>query len=182
MRKLFLVAVFLPFILALTAAAPSASQAQYKKTFPEGYCNCVFSPQEISKDKEGSVQLKDSFAKPEKVYARCYFSGPVGKVKGPDFWHELWVDRKLVSRTKFKEPPDANWDQIQIWITEDEYKKQMQGLAPGKHEVTIWVMKNTFQGKRAEAERDASGKIVAKDKEIWVPVRLSKGNFTYTVK
>ena len=143
--------------------------------------NCVFAPRKIDKGKEDRAGIKSKFTKPEAVYARCYFPGPLGKLKAENFWFEIWIDRKLKGRLKFNEPPEAGWQQTQVWVTEDDFKKQMNSLGKGAHEVIIWVMKNTYKGKKAVAGQDASGKIKAEMKEIWVPVRLSKGKFAYAV-
>jgi hypothetical protein len=153
----------------------------FKMIHEEGYANCVFSTEPIELGNEGENTLKKHFTYPEPVYARCYFPGPIGTIEAENFWHELWVDGKLRARTFFEEPPEPSWDQIQIWITEDEYKQHMQELGKGEHEIIIWVMKNEYHGDRAEAGLNAAGEVTAEMKEIWVPVPLSKGKFTYTV-
>lgn len=42
-----------------------------------------------------------------RLYARCYLSSLVGEVETENFWHEIWIDSKLISRTRFEEPPDS---------------------------------------------------------------------------
>ena len=184
MKRILLMSLAAMVALFMVAGLPGLASADWSTHFkkqPEGYGNCIFSTKEIGKGKESKVTIKSSFKSPDKVYARCYFPGKVGKLRqGKNFWHESWVDRKLKRRTFFKQPPNPGWKQIQIWVSEDEYKKDIRGLGRGKHEIIIWVMKNTYKGKRAEAVKDASGKIKGKMKEVWVPVRLSKGKFTYT--
>ncbi len=154
----------------------------YKRIHSEGYANCIFAETPIGLGEEDRHQLKNSFIAPDDVYARCYLPGPIGPVEGDNFWHELWIDGKLRGRTFFKEPPEPEWDQIQIWITEDEYSSQMNELGTGKHDIIIWVMKNEYRGERAVAGENAADEMTAEMKEIWVPVRLSKGKFTYTVE
>lgn len=151
----------------------------YKLLHPEGYANAVFATEPIGLGEEDTHELKNHFTYPRPVFARCYLPGPVGEVSGEDFWHEIWINGKLQGRTFFNEPPEPSWDQIQIWITEDEYSTQMRELGSGEHQVIIWVMKNEYQGERAVAGENAAGDIVAEMKEIWVPVRLSRGSFTY---
>ena len=153
----------------------------YRTIHPEGYANCIFAAESIQLGREDEYDLKERFVYPEPVYARCYLPGPIGPIEGENFWHEIWIDGKLKGRTFFKEPPEPSWDQIQIWITEDEYSSRMEELGPGEHTIIIWLMKNEFQGERAVADVNAAGEITAEMKEIWVPVRLSKGKFTYVV-
>jgi hypothetical protein len=151
----------------------------YKLLHPEGYANAVFATEPIGLGEEDTHDLKERFIYPRPVFARCYLPGPIGEISGEDFWHEIWINGKLRGRTFFKEPPEPSWDQIQIWVTEDEYRSQMDDLGSGEHSIILWVMKNEYQGERAVAGENAAGEIVAEMKEIWVPVRLSKGSFTY---
>ena len=160
---------------------PAKKNGTYKIIDKEGYANSIFASEPIELGKEDNYQLKAVFTKPEKVYARCYFPGTVGEVEPENFWHELWIDGKLKMRTNFSESPDPEWDQIQIWITEDEYKIQMEELESGEHEIIIWVMKNEYKGDTAIAEENAASEIEGRVKEVWVPVRLSKGKFKYIV-
>ena len=70
---------------------------------------------------------------------------------------------------------------IQVWVTEDEYKKQMGELEKGEHLITMWVIKNEFKGKKVVAKTKADGTVVAEEKEVWMPKRLSRGHFVYVV-
>ena len=139
---------------------------RYRKIHVDGYGNCLFASAEISSTGESDLEIRTDFTKPDQVYARCYFPEEVGPLAAEDFWHELWIDGKIVKRTVFAEPPDPRADQTQIWITADDYAREMAGLAPGVHEVTVWVMKNA---------RGESGKVK------WAPVRLARGDFKYVV-
>lgn len=171
-----------PDVSSEVAQAPAdLGGSPYRTMHPEGYANCIFAAESIQLGREDEYDLKERFVYPEPVYARCYLPGPIGPIEGENFWHEIWIDGKLRGRTFFKEPPEPSWDQIQIWITEDEYSSRMEELGPGEHTIIIWVMKNEFQGERAVADVNAAGEITAEMKEIWVPVRLSKGKFTYVV-
>lgn len=154
---------------------------KYKKIHEENYSNSVFSTETIELGKEDNYELKTDFTKPEPVYARCYFPEPVGKVEGKNFWHEIWINGKFIKRTQFEKPPDPEWDEIQIWVSEDEYKQEIADLGSGKHEIIIWVIKNEFKGKEVVTETTLSGDIKGKEKEIWVPKRLSKGKFFYNL-
>jgi hypothetical protein len=149
---------------------------------PEGYANCIFATAPIGLGEEASAPVTDRIVAPDPIYARCYLPGPIGPIEGENFWHELWIDGKLRSRTFFNEPPEPEWDQIQIWVSEDEYADQINALGPGEHEIIIWVMKNESHGERAVAGTNAAGEIVAGMEEIWIPVRLSKGSVTYVVE
>ncbi|MEW6265668.1 MAG: hypothetical protein AB1641_21555 [Thermodesulfobacteriota bacterium] len=142
----------------------------FKRTSDQGYCNCVFSSQEIHKGGENAAALKNEFTRPEPVYGRCYFPGPIGPVQPEDFWHEIWIDGQLAQITEFQEPPAADWDQTAVWITED-YVREMNALKPGRHEVVVWVMMNQYRGQR-----------IKEGKNPLQQVRLSKGQFTYTVR
>ncbi|MEW5722626.1 MAG: hypothetical protein AB1896_05940 [Thermodesulfobacteriota bacterium] len=144
----------------------------YKKKAPEGYCNCLFASREIGKDHESEVVLKEVFTRPEPVYARCYFPGRVDEIPPEDFWHEIWIDGRPVRRTVFEEAPVPGADQVQIWITEDEYAQDMAALEPGRHEVVLWVMVNVRQG---------NPDLPEDQKDIWTTVRLAKGEFIYIV-
>lgn len=181
MKRGILICVFFYFITILLLADEWQSINKYKKKHKEGYCNMIFATRSIGKGKEAAHQLKTTFTKPDKVYARCYFPGEVGIVTGKNFWHEIWIDGKYVMRTYFEEPPGADWDQIQIWVTEDEYKNQMQGLTRGEHTIILWVIRNEYRGKKWVTEKNSAGNYIKKEKEIWVPIRLSKGKFTYIV-
>ncbi|MBN1802981.1 MAG: hypothetical protein JW891_15840 [Candidatus Lokiarchaeota archaeon] len=153
----------------------------YKKIHEENYCNTIFSTEPIELGKEKSSVIKDRFKKPEKIYARCYFPGAVGKVGDKKFRHELWIDGKLAKMIFFKNPPEPDWDTIQVWVSEDEYKSEISELSSGEHEVLLWVIKEEFGGTEVVSEKDSSGNIVQKEKEIWIPKRLSKGKIIYEV-
>ncbi|MBF0528205.1 MAG: hypothetical protein HQK55_02815 [Deltaproteobacteria bacterium] len=143
----------------------------YKKQVADGYCNCIFSHQDIPKGRESTVEIKSDYVTPEPVYGRCYWLKPIGAVRAEDFWHEIWIDGRLVQLTEFQDPPAPEWDQIAVWVSED-YSKEMKALKRGKHEVVIYVMKNTDQPWMAAGRPDSlSGQVI-----------LSKGRFTYTVK
>ncbi len=147
-------------------SALAADPKSYKKKSAEGYGNCIFAGKEVVKGGESTVSIKDTFTGPEPVFARCYFPGPIGRVEASDFWHEIWINGQIKKRTLFHEAPGSNWDQIQIWVTENDYTPEMKALKRGKHEVVIWVMKNA---------RTESGKVK------WAPARLSRGEFIYIV-
>jgi hypothetical protein len=153
----------------LAAAAEtwrSVPGSRYRKVHGDGYGNCLFASEEISPGQESALVIQNDFSRPAQVYARCYFAEPVGALAAEDFWHEIWIDGKIVKRTVFTEPPDPGADQTQIWVTEDDYAGEMAALAPGVHEVTILVMKNA---------RGESGKVK------WTPVKLARGDFKYLV-
>ncbi len=160
---------------------PPSEIDSYTVIHAEGYANCIFAVEPIELGREAEYTLKTVFTQPEPVYARCYLPGPVGETAPGDFWHEIWIDGKMRMRTSFTTAIDPSWDQIQVWITEDEYKDQMDALDSGEHRVILWVMKNEFHGERAVAGTNAAGEIEAKMEEVWIPVRLSKGSFTYIV-
>lgn len=143
----------------------------YKKQATNGYCNCLFSNQDIPKGLEAGIKFKEEFSRPEPIYSRCYWLKPIGPIRAEDFWHEIWVDGRLVQLTEFQEPPGLEWDQVSVWVTQD-YAKEMQSLGRGKHEVTLYVMRNSDQPWVSAGRPDSlSGQII-----------LSKGRFTYTVK
>jgi len=160
----------------------SVEDHDYKKMHEEGFTNTVFATQPIDKGEEASSDIKERFIGTEKVYARCYLPAPLGKVDAANFWHELWIDGKFSSRTKFAEAPDPDWDQIQVWISEDEYQQQMSELGPGEHDIHIWVMKNVFKDTRPEVVESAGGEVRTVMKDIWIPTRLSSGKFKYVVQ
>lgn len=163
-------------------AGVSSVTSGYRVIDPEGYANCIFATAPIGLGEEAKAPLTDRIVAPDPIYARCYLPEPIGPIEGENFWHELWIDGKLRSRTFFNEPPEPEWDQIQIWVSEDEYADQINALGPGEHEIIIWVMKNESHGERAVAGTNAAGEIVAGMEEIWIPVRLSKGSVTYVVE
>ncbi|MFP4153318.1 MAG: SPOR domain-containing protein [Alkalispirochaeta sp.] len=168
---------------AAAAVSPAAASASgYRVIDREGYANCIFATAPIGLGEEASAPLTDRIVAPDPIYARCYLPEPIGPIEGENFRHELWIDGKLRSRTFFNEPPEPEWDQIQIWVSEDEYADQINALGPGEHEIIIWVMKNESHGERAVAGTNAAGEIVAGMEEIWIPVRLSKGSVTYVVE
>jgi len=155
---------------------------KYKKINDEGYCNAILSTTPIEMGKEEHNILKNTFIKPERVYARCYFPEPVGEVKGENFYHELWIDGNLVKTTYYKQSPDPDLDQIQVWISEDEYESQIDSLETGQHDLVLWVIKQEFRGMEKVIEKDLSGNKISREREVWLKKRLSKGKFSYQVK
>lgn len=168
--------------LSSTRTPERSDEMEYKGADSYEYEKCIFSTTPIVIGAESESEIKTVFVSPEKVYARAYFPGPVGNVGKNDFWHEIWVDGKMHKRTFFTEGIDSTWDQIQIWITEDEYSAVMSELSPGQHEIVIWVIKNEYQGEKVVTETNAAGEMEKKMKEIWVPKKMSKGKFVYIVK
>ena len=172
MSNRFFTAVFLCAFYLLAASTPAMAGEwtqidDYKMKNREGYCNCVFAENEIEKGKEDKVDIKTSFKRGDSVYARCYLPGQIGKIKASEFWHELWIDGKMAKRTLFKKAPNRSWDQIQVWVSEDEYAREIKRLPKGNHEIHLWVIKKAYRGKGVDG------------KAQWVPVRLSMGKFTY---
>ncbi|MBY9006548.1 MAG: hypothetical protein KGD63_07295 [Candidatus Lokiarchaeota archaeon] len=154
---------------------------QFKKIQKEGYANIIFSSKPIEYGAEDEESLKKVFTKPDPIYARCYFPNHIGKIEKRSFWHEIWIDGKFIKRTLYESPPDPEWDQIQIWITDDDYKNEILNLDSGKHEIVIWVMKCEFEGKYFKIETTLSGDPLINEKERVKLSRLSKGNITYVV-
>lgn len=140
---------------------------KYKIINKEGYANSIFAGEPLEFGKIDNYKLKDTFNKDEKIYARSYLPGKIGKVKAEDFWHEIWINGIFIRKTVFKSAPDPDWDQIQIWISEDEYKDIISSLEKGEYKIIIWVLKNEIKEE--------------KEKKEVITVRLSKGEFTYMV-
>ncbi len=140
---------------------------QYKIINKDGYANSIFANEPLEYGKEDNYKLKDTFVKDDKIYARSYLPGKIGKVKAEDFWHEIWINGNFIRKTVFKIVPNPDWDQIQIWISEDEYSDIIKSLEKGEYKITIWVLKNQV--------KEEKGK-----KEV-ITVKLSKGEFTYKV-
>jgi|GEM_PF-1403887 len=143
--------------------------------------HCIFASEEIKKGSEHKVILKKRFTKPERVYARCYFPKRIGVIEARNFWHEIWINGYMKMRTRFKRPPRAHWRQSQVWITEDEYKKQIHYLPRGTHRITIKFIHNVYLGKEKITVRLSNGRKTVKIKERWIPKILSAGKFTYIV-
>lgn len=168
MEKCYLKILFIiiSILFACTAAGAEDSQWQsvpghkFKKISKNGYCNCIFSNEEIPKHGEAGIQIKKSFMKPEQVFARCYFPKSIGQIPAENFWHELRIDGNLVRVTEFEEPPTPDWDQTAVWITSEDYPKVMKEMGQGRRQVELRIMKKTMMGK---------------------PVILSRGWFAYTV-
>ncbi|MCG8569722.1 MAG: SPOR domain-containing protein [Spirochaetes bacterium] len=141
----------------------------------------IFATQSIPINNKTNIKTKESFTFPQPVYARAFLPAPIGKVKAENFWHEIWINNKLVRRTYFRSPPEADWDQIQIWVSEDEYQDQIKNLKPGQHQLTLLVYINQFQGKKSITDTNEKGESVTTEKEIWIPRILAKGTFQYLV-
>ncbi|MBY8983131.1 MAG: hypothetical protein KGD57_09295 [Candidatus Lokiarchaeota archaeon] len=152
-----------------------------KEIHKEGYANIIFSSTPIEYGKEDKNSIKNIFKKPEPIYARCYFPNSIGKVGERNFWHEIWIDGNFVKRTLYKDPPDPEWDQIQIWVSDEDYKNELLNLESGEHDIIIWVMKCEFEGKFFKTETTLSGDLLVKEKERADLTRLSKGNISYIV-
>jgi hypothetical protein len=167
----------LALVIVVLAATPSPAETWRpmdrdglrKKSFL-GYCNCVFSTQEIPKGKEKNITLLEKFTRPDPVFARCYFPEKIGPVRAEDFWHEIWIDGRLTQFTRFNKPPPPDWDQVAVWITAEDYADEMKALGPGEHEIVIWVLKNSDPGPRTNSEPF-----------LPEPKRLSRGRFIYIV-
>ncbi len=142
-------------------------ESKYRKISSEGYGNFIFANEQIEVGKEDNYQLKSVFKKPEKIFARCYFPGNIGEIKAQDFWHEIWIDGKFIRKTVFYSKPDPNWDQMQIWISEEVYSDLIYTLEKGEYKIIIWVLKNEI--------------TKVKDITETKTIKLSKGEFTYIV-
>lgn len=142
---------------------------KYRIIDKDGYGNFIFASQPIEFGKEDNYKLKTEFTKPEEIYARSYFPSKIGKIDAKDFWHEIWINGKFIRKTIFNSPPDPDWDQIQIWISKDDYSDIINSLKKGEYKIIIWVLKNEIIKEEDKTE--------VKTKTI----KLSKGEFTYIV-
>jgi hypothetical protein len=177
--RLFLTGLFLAGFFVGSVPAKAQGEWQdvpgqpFRKKAAEGHCNCLFAPTEIMRGGEARAGIRSAFAGPEPVYARCYFDGPIGPLAPDDFWHELWIDGRMVKITEFAHPPQPDWDQISLWLTAEDYSTEFKALPPGRHEITLWVLKNTYLSYPDPPKLEENRSPVL--------VRLSKGSFIYTV-
>ena len=168
-------------VIEKTAVVTESNDAIYKTIHKDGYSNIIFSTLPIEKGKENEVPILPEFTKPESVYARCYFPEQIGDVSNEDLWHELWIDGEMVLKTFFEDSVDPSWDQIQIWITEEDYADQFKSLDKGSHDVVLWVIKNDLKGEKSISRAESAGTIIGEIEKIFVPVTISKGEFKYIV-
>jgi len=139
----------------------SSEKSKFFLLNKNGSGNILFSDKIIELNKEDEKQFKNTFSKPEKIFARCYFSNSIGKTEVGDFWHELWLNDEFKTKVIFDSVPDSNWNQIQIWISEEDYKIDLDNLPKGEYKLKLNVYK--------------------KDSTTQKSIMLASGEITYIV-
>ena len=135
-------------------------KSKYFALSENGFGNILFSNAPVEFNKEQDGQFKTFFTKPEKIFARCYIPGSFGKIDTGNLWYEIWVNDEFKEKVFFDKTPDPSWDQLQLWISEEDFKKELDSFKNGEYKITIFVIKNSN----------------LKDQ-----VKLAKGDFIYIV-
>jgi hypothetical protein len=135
-------------------------KSKYFQVTENGYGNILFSDAPVEYNKEQADQFKTSFTKPEKIFARCYVPAAFGKMDAGNLWYEIWVNDEFKEKVVFDKAPDPSWDQLQLWVSEEDFKKELDSFKSGEYKITIYVVKNSNANEQ---------------------VKLAKGDFTYIV-
>lgn len=181
----------IPAFLLLTVlfgaglSAPAQS-SKFMKLNKDGAGNIIFSNTSIKKNEEGKNTLKTRFNSADSIYARAYFSKPMGAFTGEEEgFIDIWVDGKHAKRLNFtnKDVP-ADRDQMVIYVynTQDyspDFKDEVwDDLSAGEHKIKVVVGRTKFlrEGATAEVQGD---KLVVRRDDPHVAVYLSDSDFTF---
>ncbi len=177
--------IVLLVLMAMTVISTGFAQsARFKKMNKNGSANIIFSNSQIKKGEESKVVLKTKFTDSEVIWARAYFPGKFGTLKGEaEGFIDVWIDGKHVKRMNFsnKDVPEDK-DQMMIYIHNtgsDDIKDDVWGaIDAGEHKVKIVVGKTEFL--KAKVKVDVEGNdLVAKRDDAYKAVYLSESDFTY---
>jgi len=162
-----------------------AQASKYRKIDKNGEANIIFSSQQIKKNMEKDITIKDTFTADEPIFARVYFPGPVGKLKkGERMLYDLWIDDQYAGRTSFSDI-NPSWDTAQLLIRntgQDEFNADLfSGLSKGKHKMQIFASKEVFMKQKYVGKR-VDDKIHVSKENVHTAKCLSKGTFTYIVE
>jgi hypothetical protein len=185
MNKCPLALVSALLLLPATHAA-QAQASKYLKLNKDGTGNIVFSTTPIKKNEEAKSKLQTRFTSSDSIYARAYFSKPMGEFKGEEEgFIDVWIDGKHEKRLNFsnKDVP-ADRDQMVVYVfnTQDykpDFKSEVwDGLSAGQHQVKLIVGRTKFLRKGASAEV-VGDKLVVRRDDPHAAVYLSDSTFTF---
>ena len=140
-------------------------KSKYLSVNEKGYGNILFSDRQIDYSKEDVSQFKTSFTKPEKIFARCYFNNSLGKLDPGNLWYEIWLNDEFKTKVVFDKSPDPGWDQLQLWISEEDFKKELDNLNPGEYKITILVVENSSAKNQKNLAKGDLTYIVPKEQQ-----------------
>ena len=129
----------------------------------------IFASSPIPLRHEQAVTLQTEFSVPDPVYARAYFPVALGALVAGELWHELWINGELVKRYFYETLPEADWTQVQIWLSSEVYQAEFAALTAGQHQVEIRLYK---LGPVDQAAGDGA---------VRPAIAVSRGEFSYLV-
>lgn len=175
------------FAMIASIVAVDVMAQSTKEVDAQGVANIIFASSAIGKGQEKSAVLKDKFNSEDKIFARCYFPGPIGNFKKGEEAHiHLWLNGKVVWTGTYsgKGLPEPSWDQIQVYIRntgDDDFRGAISNAlatAPsGENKVQILILRDKYV--RNKLVKKGNSVI---EEPVFQPINLSKGSFTYTVK
>jgi hypothetical protein len=179
-------------LLSLLAGAAMVAPAQtssFKKLNADGTANAVFSTAPIKKGEEAKSRLQTRFTTDDSIYARVYFSKPVGAFAGEEEgFIDVWIDGKHEKRLNFSNkdvPADRDQMVVYVYNTQDykpDFKSEVwDGLSAGEHRVKLLVGRTKFLRKGASAEVVGDNLVVRRD-DPHAAVYLSDATFTLVKK
>lgn len=163
-----------------------AADSKYKKLNKDGTGNVLFSTTQINKGEEAKCTMKTSFGYDDSIYARAYFSAPLGQLTGEEVgFFDIWIDGKHAKRYEFSNKDvSAKNEQMQIYLRNTDpspdVKDDVWGtLDAGTHKVKVVVGRTKFMRKGATASVQGDNVVVRRD-DVYKPVYLSDSSFTLT--
>jgi hypothetical protein len=176
--------ILLSALVGVAISAP-AQTSKFRNLNKDGTANAVFSTTPIKKGEEAKNKLQTRFTSSDSIYARAYFSKPMGAFTGEEEgFIDVWIDGKHEKRVNFtnKDVP-ADRDQMVIYVynTQDykpDFKSEVwEGLSAGEHRVKLIVGRTKFLRKGASAEIVGDNLVVRRD-DPHAAVYLSDSTFT----
>jgi len=180
-RSIYITGVIFSFSLAIFA-----QNSKYLKIAKNGTGNILFSSSQINRDEESKVTFRTSFSDVDAIYARAYFPAKFpnleGEAKG---FIDLWIDGKHQKRLEFtNNDVAAGNEQMQVYVhktnPEADFSDEIwDNLSSGEHKIKVVIGRTEFM-KAAATIQEQGNDLVVKEDDVYKPVYISEGTFTYT--
>jgi len=157
---------------------------RYKRVHKKGgWANCIFADKPLSKKESKKDRPSAVFAKPARIYARCYSGKNLRRIKKAEPFRAQYYINSGATNGGFPEQIKGKPRVFTFEVTGDESLwRELTALPTGKHKVAISVGGRT--GKileRTKTHHASVGGGYTTQRVVHDASIVSKGTFTYTV-
>lgn len=178
---IFRVLLSLAVVLLLSGVALCAEP--YLK-LTNGMGNMIFSDKRIGLHKEKEAKLAATFRQGDTIFGRVYFPRAFGRLQhGEAAYLTMYVNDRFAGRIKLG-AIEPRWETMQIEVcntnTSADFTRQLNELSSGTYKVVLNVMREGYM-KDKYVGKSVDGGVQVSKQQVYKPVYLSKGGFSFIV-